>query len=79
MRVGPWSRKVAYEQVAEERGGMGGAFQAGDKVHTHSALQYLSKLRHRVHGRENDRKCARQMNSRRSLCHVGECELYPGW
>lgn len=34
VRVGPRSKKVAYEQVTEERGGMGGAFQAGDKVHT---------------------------------------------
>lgn len=39
------SRKADYKQPGEERGRMGGAFQAGDQVHKHGALQYLSKLR----------------------------------
>ena len=42
--MGLWSRKVDYEQVREDRAGMGGAFQAEDKVHKHRALQYLSKF-----------------------------------
>ena len=38
MRVGLQSMKVNYEQVGEERGGIEGAFRAGDEVHTHSTL-----------------------------------------
>lgn len=44
----------------------------GTKHTKHRALQSLSKHMTRVCGRKNNRRYRRQMNSKRSLCHVAE-------